>query len=471
MPSEGSLEVHVIVSPSHAHLLERHFVPTLEATAGDRTRLVAHQVAQHCPSGRYRSDGWQRQAREKLAVAATAVEKADDGVPIVFCDADIAFLAPWVDAALATLDGHEMASMAEPGFSPAFWIARATPRLRRMLRDLLERWGEWPGDGTALADGIEQHGVDSVALDQRFANPGNLGYPLPLVFGRATFSPPPQTLLFHANFCALEDKDALLSEVRRIAAGGTRVPNRELVADGPEGLGFFPADCPDRPFDRQSMFAREKARDVLGFVDDAPVKLIVEIGSWLGASTRWFAETFSGPIHRGESHEHAAIVCIDPWEGLPQWEADDLVARTSSAWEQFVANCWHFRQWITPIRLRSVDGLPAIAAELKRQGRSPDMVFIDGDHSYETCLHDVVTSAEAWPDALVIGDDYGIEEDGGGRRLPVQDAVEAAAEQLGREVRVGASGVWALGAPVAAKVKGNGRANGGQSVVRSSAPS
>jgi hypothetical protein len=195
------------------------------------------------------------------------------------------------------------------------------------------------------------------------------------------------------------------------------------------------------------MFAREKARDVLGFVGDRPVGLIVEVGSWLGASTRWFAETFSGPIHQGESHEHAAIVCIDPWAGLQEWEADDLVARTSSAWEQFVANCWHFRQWITPIRLPSVDGLPAIAAELENQGRTPDLVFIDGDHNHDACLHDVLASATAWPEALVIGDDYGFERENGDRRRPVRDAVQAAAERLGREVQVGASGIWALGEP------------------------
>jgi hypothetical protein len=313
-----------------------------------------------------------------------------------------------------------------------------------MLRDLLERWGEWPGDGAALAHGIEKHGIDAVKLDRRFANPGNLGYPLPLVFGRATFSPPPETLLFHANFCGLEDKDTLLTEVRRLADGGERTANRDLVAPGPEGMGFFPARCPDRPFDRQSMFAREKARDVLGFVGDRPVKLVVEVGSWLGASTRWFAETFSGPIHRGEDHEHAAIVCIDTWGGLSEWESSDLTARVPDAWEQFAANCWHLRQWITPIRLPSAKGLPAIASVLKRQGRAPDLVFIDGDRSYEGCRSDVAACLSLWPEALVIGDGYEIGGEGS-RGSPVRDAVADVAEELGREVLVGASGIWAFG--------------------------
>jgi hypothetical protein len=255
--------------------------------------------------------------------------------------------------------------------------------------------------------GIRDHELDAVALDARFSNPGNLGHPLPLVFGRATFTPPAGTLVFHGNFCALEDKDRLLTEVRRLADGGRRVPNRELVAEGPEGLGFFPATCPDRPFDRQSMFAREKARDVLAFVGQRPVRLIVEVGSWLGASTRWFAETFSGPVHQGEEHEHAQIVCIDTWAGQREWEASDLVAR-------------------------------------ERQERAPDVVFIDGDHSYEGCRADVEASVTAWPRALVIGDDYGIKGDEGGRERPVRDAVEDAAEKLGLSVDVGASGIWAL---------------------------
>lgn len=447
MPGAGRLKVHATVSPSHAHLLEGHLAPTLEATAGDEAALVVHEVPQLCASGRYQSDGWRLQAREKLARAAAAVDEAEEGEPIAFCDADVAFLAPWVEPALEALDGRELAHLAEPGFSPAFWVARATPRLRAMLADLLARWGEWPGDGTALAAGIEEHGLDAVALDERFANPGNLGHPIPLAFGRATFAPPPGTLLFHANFCTLEDKDVLLDEVRRLAAGEERVPNRELVAAGPEGRGFFPERCPDRPFDRQSMFAREKARDVLGFVGDRPMKLIVEVGSWLGASTRWFAETFSGPIFKGQEHEHAAIVCIDTWAGLDEWESGDLVSRRPIAWEQFVVNCWHLRQWITPIRMPSADGLPAIEERLKRQGRVPDLVFIDGDHRYEPCLNDVMTSATAWPEALVLGDDYEIGSRSG-RRKPVRDAVHEAAERLGRDVLVGASGIWALGSPV-----------------------
>ncbi len=426
-------------------MFERHFVPTFEATAASEATLVVHETAQHAASGIRFTEGWSEQVRQKLIAARDAASTAGEGEPFAMCDADLVFLGLWVGPALASLDGRGLVAMGEPDFSPAFWLARSTPRLRAMLDELVANWDSWGRDGQALIDGLRDFEIETRILDSRFANPGILGHPLPLVFGRATFSPPPGTLMFHANFCELQDKDRLLSEVRRLSDGGERIPNEELYVEGPEGLGFFPAKRPDRPFDRQTMLDRSQARDILSAVGDRPVSLIVEVGSWLGGSTRWFLETFSGPRHKDEAHEHARIICIDTWGGLAEWDDSEVTQRIGSAWEQFAANCWHLRQWITPVKLRSHEGLPAVAAELARQQQEPDLVYIDGDHSFEMCTHDVLTSADAWPNALVIGDDAMLERAGESHELPVREAVLAAAERLGRSAEMHESGIWVLG--------------------------
>lgn len=441
----GKLPVHVCVSPTHRGLFERHFVPSFEATAASEATLVVHETAQHAASGIRFTEGWSEQTREKLIAARDAAAAAGQGEPFAMCDVDLVFLGPWVGPAIASLDGHEVVSMGEPDFSPAFWLARSTRRLRVMFDELLANWDAWHRDGQALIDGLRDFEIETAVLDSRFANPGILGSPLPLSFGRATFSPPAETLIFHANFCELQDKDRLLSEVRRLFDGGERIRNEDLCAEGPEGLGFFPSRRPDRPFDRQSMLSRSKARDILSVVGDRPVSLIVEVGSWLGASTRWFLETFSGARHMGQPHEHARIICIDTWDGLAEWEHSELTSRIELAWEQFAANCWHLRQWITPVKLPSQEGLPAVAAELAGQEQEPDLVYIDGDHSFEMCRDDVVTSAEAWPNALVIGDDAIIESAREVHDPPVREAVLAAAERLGRRAEIHESGIWVLG--------------------------
>jgi cellulose synthase/poly-beta-1,6-N-acetylglucosamine synthase-like glycosyltransferase len=36
-----------------------------------------------------------------------------------------------------------------------------------------------------------------------------------------------------------------------------------------------------------------------------------------------------------------------------------------------------------------------------------DMIYIDAHHDYESVLHDITVAYELWPNAIIIGDDYG----------------------------------------------------------------
>lgn len=441
----ASLPVFVSVSESHRSLVDRFLLPSFERSGSGRSsELILAEAPQLCESGRFGSSGWRSQTRLKLELARQACERVGDGGLFACADADILFLGEWAEEALRQMGGAELAAMADPRLSSCFYVARATPQVRRAIDLALERWGEWPGDSAALRDCLSEVGAEVVLLDRRFANPGILGAPLPLQLGQATFSPPHDALVFHANFCALEDKAELLAEVERIHSGGERLANDRIVTQGPEGEGFFPSVRPDRPFDRQSMFSSAKARDVLRLVDERPVKVIVEIGSWLGASTRWLLETFTRSGGIGSEHEYARIFCIDTWGGLPEWEGTELEVRASVAWEQFAVNCWHLRQWITPVRLPSRNGIHAVAHRLQLQDEAPDLVFIDGDHSYQGALQDILLCAQAWPDALLLGDDYHLDGTDPVHGQAVRAAVREASVRLGRRVRKSPSGIWSL---------------------------
>ncbi len=122
---------------------------------------------------------------------------------------------------------------------------------------------------------------------------------------------------------------------------------------------------------------------------------IVEVGSWMGRSTRALADNM---------HEEAALFAVDSWcgEGFDGYAA--ALADKPKDWlfDKFVKNMEGCR--VTPVRLSSLDAARGAAA----LSQCFDMVFIDADHSYEGVKADIL----AWktlltPGGLLCGHDYG----------------------------------------------------------------
>jgi len=105
---------------------------------------------------------------------------------------------------------------------------------------------------------------------------------------------------------------------------------------------------------------------------------LLEVGSYLGASACFLA---AAAKERG-----GKVHCVDTWhnEGMSEGLRD--------TWEQFVANTRPYASLIVPHRGLSVD----VAKEFSGQ---IDLLFLDGDHSYEGCRADVL----AWLPHLKTG--------------------------------------------------------------------
>ncbi|MBI3866030.1 MAG: class I SAM-dependent methyltransferase [Planctomycetia bacterium] len=133
-------------------------------------------------------------------------------------------------------------------------------------------------------------------------------------------------------------------------------------------------------------------------------KLIVELGSWTGRSTRFLAELAPS----------ATIVAVDHWEGSPEHRTDpELRDALPRLYETFLAECWAERERIIPVRSSSVAGLRAVA----QAGLVPDAVYIDADHRFESVVADLTAALDLFPSAVIVGDDWDWEE--------VRKAVEA----------------------------------------------
>jgi hypothetical protein len=163
-------------------------------------------------------------------------------------------------------------------------------------------------------------------------------------------------------------------------------------------------------------------------------KLIVEIGTWKGASAIHMAGLCREFAIEGE------IVCIDTWLGNWQhWVREEGVGskedlRISNGlprlYFQFLSNviATNHSDIITPFPITSIAG----AKFFNHHALCPDFLYVDADHEYES----VVLDLRAWlplmsQRGVLVGDDYGWPG--------VRDAVE----------EIAAEGIWV------AEVSGN----------------
>lgn len=99
---------------------------------------------------------------------------------------------------------------------------------------------------------------------------------------------------------------------------------------------------------------------------------IVEIGSYLGASSCFLAAGLEKLTVPGK------ILCIDTWENHAMTEG------TKDTMADFLANTRHLSRHIVPVRGWSTEVIDIVRESIP----TIELLFIDGDHSYEGCLAD-----------------------------------------------------------------------------------
>jgi predicted O-methyltransferase YrrM len=93
---------------------------------------------------------------------------------------------------------------------------------------------------------------------------------------------------------------------------------------------------------------------------------ILEIGSYVGAS----AACFGAAKNRFTGGE---IYCIDTWQN------DAMTEGKKDTYETFTENTKPYSKWIIPIRGLSTE----VVEDVRKHTATIDLLFIDGDHSYE----------------------------------------------------------------------------------------
>jgi SAM-dependent methyltransferase len=187
-----------------------------------------------------------------------------------------------------------------------------------------------------------------------------------------------------------------------------------------------PADL--RPLDLQGW------RSVHPYLEEAVTQfrpgVVVEIGTWKGASALYLARTMA------EHGVEGTVIAVDTWLGaVDHWADEGLFAELAtehgfpSLYRTFLANVLREGQAgrVLPLPLDSVN-----AAELLRlRGVTADVIHLDAGHEEASVAADL----RAWwpvlrPGGLLIADDY---DSLGGRFPGVQRAVDAFCAEAGVE--------------------------------------
>jgi len=174
------------------------------------------------------------------------------------------------------------------------------------------------------------------------------------------------------------------------------------------------------PFDDHGWYANEQWISKL--MTNNKIENVIEVGSWLGCSTRHVASLLSSG---------GKLYAVDTWKGSVEhllgveWGADKL----PTLYEQFLSNTIHagLTDIIVPIRESSLDAVSV----LKNYGDHFDLVYIDAAHDTISVRNDL----EAYfplvkgNKGILCGDDW--------RHGPVQVAVIEFAQKYNLTIYAG----------------------------------
>lgn len=162
------------------------------------------------------------------------------------------------------------------------------------------------------------------------------------------------------------------------------------------------------PFDGHGWFLDVNARHLKEFIQQINPKTVVEVGSWLGSSTRFIASNMQ---------EQGILYAVDTWNGSVEHEGDP---RLSSLYQQFLSNVIHtgLTDKIIPVRMTSLEAAKALNIQA-------DLIYLDGAHDTDSVREDILHwHPHLNEGGIFCGDDWGWQS--------VQVGVIQAAVKLGK---------------------------------------
>ena len=161
---------------------------------------------------------------------------------------------------------------------------------------------------------------------------------------------------------------------------------------------------------------------------ESDIKVVIELGSWLGASTRHIASNLQ---------EGGIVFAVDHWLGSAEHQEAQR-HMLPDLYNQFLSNVIHahLTDRIVPLRMTTLQAVD----EFKRRQVVPDLIYVDASHDEASVYADLVAY---YPlvrgHGILCGDDWGW-----GGDLPVRKAVERFARENQLTIQVPNGWFWRL---------------------------
>jgi predicted O-methyltransferase YrrM len=165
----------------------------------------------------------------------------------------------------------------------------------------------------------------------------------------------------------------------------------------------------DLPFDPHGWFPN--ARQLAACFQEKPIAVVIEVGAWLGVSTRFLASS----VQPG-----GKVYAVDTWS--PTEEVYMTDPRLPCLYQLFLSNVKHAQltDTIVPVRMTSLEAAQALNVKA-------DLIYIDAAHDTVSVREDILAWAPHLEEGgILCGDDWPYP--------PVQAAVKEAAKKLDRSI-------------------------------------
>lgn len=128
------------------------------------------------------------------------------------------------------------------------------------------------------------------------------------------------------------------------------------------------------------------------------ITTVIEIGSWLGCSTRHIASLLQ---------PGGQLYAVDTWQGsIEHYEQEEFASMLPTLYDQFLSNIIHTQltNIVIPIKMDSLQAVDFFKSKLHKV----DLIYVDAAHDTESVLQDIEAY---WPlvqnnGGILCGDDW-----------------------------------------------------------------